>query len=264
MTASPALLESWRARIGRWAGATLVVCALHVAGATLAVMQWHQEEVVDDAVGAFAVEVALLPVPPPVDSPDVAHGPVQQEVKLTPEAVKEVVEKKLEKDIPKVDPSPASDPEVTLPKPQPEEKEQPREEPRDPLPDRQVPHQDTEAPQATAPPRVEAEPTPSAAPDAGDETARARAEATWQREVMRQINRAKRVPDAARFRTGRWQAVVAFTLDRTGQIVETHIAKRSGIPVLDEEAMALIGRVRFPPPPGDTLSFRLPISFVVR
>ncbi len=263
MTASPDLLEARRARVARWAGAALVVCALHVAGTALAVMQWPEEAVVDDAAGAFTVEVALLPAPPPVDSPDVAHGPVQQEAKLTPEAVKEVVEK-VEKDIPKVDPSPAPEPEVALPKPQSEEKEQPKEEPRAPVPDKQVPRQDTEAPQTTAPPRVEAEPTPSAAPAEGDKAARAHAEATWQREVMRQINRAKRVPDAARSRTGQWRAVVAFTLDRTGQVVETHIAKSSGIPVLDAEALALIGRVRFPPPPGDTVSFTLPITFGVR
>jgi periplasmic protein TonB len=263
MTAAPGLLESRRARVGRWAGAAIVVCALHVAGAAFANLRWHQEEVVDDTAGAFTVEVALLPAPLPVDSPDVAHGPLQQEAKLTPEAVKEVVEK-VEKDIPKVDPSPAPDPEVALPKPQPEEKEQPKEEPRDPLPDKQVQRQDTEAPQTTAPPRVEAEPTPSAARSEGDKAARARAEATWQSEVMRQINRAKRVPDAARFRTGRWQAVVAFTLDRTGRVVETHIASSSGVTVLDEEAMALIERVRFPPPPGDTLAFTLPITFGVR
>ena len=178
----------------------------------------------------FTVELALLPAPAPVDSPDVAHGPVQQEAKLTPEAAKEVVEK-VEKDIPPVDPSPTPDPEVDLPKPQPDRKEQPKEEEaREPVPDKQVPRRDTEAPQTAAPPRVEAEPTPSAAPDEGDKAARARAEATWQREVMRQINRAKRVPDAARFRTGRWQAVVAFTLDQAGQVVETHIAKDRASP----------------------------------
>jgi len=81
---------------------------------------------------------------------------------------------------------------------------------------------------------------------------------------MRQLNRFKRVPDAARGRRGRWEVVVAFTLDRTGQVVDAQIAKASGVPVLDEEALALIRRVRFPPPPGETLAFRLPISFGVR
>jgi protein TonB len=263
MTSVQDLLGSRRSRIGRWTGAAVVVCALHVAGAALAVMQWPEEEVADDAAGTFSVELALLPAPAPVDSPDVAHGPVQQKAKLTPEAAKEAVEK-VEKDIPPVDPSPAPDPEVALPRHQPEENEQPKEEaPREPVPDEQVRH-DTEAPLTTAPPRIEAEPAPSSVPAEGDKAARARAEASWRSEVMRQLNRFKRVPDAARARRGRWEVLVAFTLDRTGQIVEVQIAKSSGVPVLDEEALALIGRVRFQPPPGATLSFTLPISFGVR
>ena len=262
--AVPRLLESRRSRIARWAGAALVVSGLHVGAAALAVMHWQEEETADDAAGGLTVEMALLPAPAPVDSPDVAHGPVQQEAKLAPEAAKQVVER-VEKDIPPVDPSPAPDPEVVLPKPQPDRKEQPKEEEaREPVPDEQVPRQDTEAPLTTAPPRVEAEPAPSPAPAEGDKAARARAQADWRREVMRQLNRHKRVPDAARFRRGRWEVVVAFTLDRTGRIVDARIAQSSGVTALDAEALALIGRVRFPPPPDDTLSFTMPIRFEVR
>ena len=158
----PDLLDARRSRIGRWAGAVLVVCALHIAGAALAVMHWQEEDAADDVAGAFTAELALLPAPAPVDSPDVAHGPLQQEAKLTPEASKGVVEK-VEKDIPPVDPSAAPDPEVALPKPQPDQKEQRKEEePREP--DKQVPRQDTEAPLTTAPARIEAQPAPSSAP----------------------------------------------------------------------------------------------------
>jgi periplasmic protein TonB len=257
------LLESRRSRISRWAGAAIVVSGLHVGAAALGVTHW-QEETADDAAGGLTVEMALLPEPAPVDTPDVAHGPVQQEAKLAPEAAKQAVEE-VEKDIPPVDPSPAPDPEVVLPKPQPDTKEQPKEEEaREPVPDKQVPRQDTEAPLTTAPPRVEAEPAPSSAPAEGDKAARARAEANWQSDVMRQLNRYKRVPDAARLRRGRWEVVVAFTLDRAGQIVDAHIGRSSGVAMLDQEALALVRRVRFPPPPGDTLSFSLPISFEVR
>jgi protein TonB len=264
VTSLAALLEPRRARIGRWVAAALVVSALHAGGVAVAVMQWPEEEVEDDAAGAFTVEVSLVPAPAPVDTPDVAHGPLQQEAKIAPEATKEVVQE-VEEDIPKADPSPAPDPEVVLPKPQPEEKEQPEEEaPRDPVPDKQVPRQETEAPLTTAPPRVEAEPTPSAAPAEGDKAARAQSQATWQREVMRQINRTKRVPDAARFRRGRWQAVVAFTLDPEGHLLDVRIERSSGVPVLDGEALALVRRVRFPPPPGGVLSFTLPVTFEVR
>jgi protein TonB len=263
MTSLPAvtrLLEPRRLRVARWAGAALVAAALHVGAAALAVVHW-QEETADDTAGVLTVEMALLPAP--VESPEVAHGPAQQEAKPTPEAAKEVVEK-VEKDLPRVDPSPAPDPEVALPKPQPDRKEEPKEEQaREPVPDR-VPRQATEAPLTTAPPRVEGEPAPSLAPAEGDKAARARAEASWLREVMRQLNRHKRVPDAARLRRGRWEVVVAFTLDRAGRIVDAEIALSSGVPALDAEALALIRRVRFPPPPDGTRSFRMPVRFGVR
>jgi periplasmic protein TonB len=253
------LLESRRSRLGRWAGAALIVCGLHAGAAALAVMHWHAEEA-DDVAGAFTVEMA----PAPVDSPDVAHGPLQQEAKLAPEASKEVAEK-VEKDIPPVDPSPAPDPEVALPKPRPHMKEQPKEEPREAVPDKEVPRQDAEAPLTTAPPRVEAEPAPSAAPAEGDKAALAPAKAaSWRTEVMRQINRYKRVPEAARNRRGQWEVLVAFTLDRAGQVVDVKVAKSSQVPILDEEAVALIRRVRFPPPPDETLSWTVPIRFNVR
>ena len=71
-------------------------------------MSW-QEEDLDDAGGALTVEMAPLPAAVPVDSPDVAHGPEQQQAKLTHEAAKLVVEE-VEKDIPRVHPSPAPSP----------------------------------------------------------------------------------------------------------------------------------------------------------
>ena len=71
------LLESRRSRIGRWGGAAVIVCALHVGGAALALMQW-QEDDADDAAGALTVEMAPLPSAAPVDTPDLAHGPLTQ------------------------------------------------------------------------------------------------------------------------------------------------------------------------------------------
>lgn len=93
--------------------------------------------------------------------------------------------------------------------------------------------------------RKKAKPAPAA--KAGRRDARACAQASWLREVMRQLNRHRRVPDAARLRRGRWEVVVAFTLDRTGRIVDAEIALSSGVAALDAEALALIRRVRIPP-----------------
>ena len=122
MTDMPRLLESRRSRLGRWAGAAAVVCALHVGGVALALMYWHEAEADDEAAGAMTVELAPLPAVVRVDSPVLPYGPDQQETRLTPQTSKQVVEK-VEKDIPRVEPSPAPEPEVALPAPQPEEKE---------------------------------------------------------------------------------------------------------------------------------------------
>jgi protein TonB len=267
MVAASQLLESRRARIGRWLAAAIIVCALHAGGVALALMHWQDDEADDDAAGTLTVEMSPLPAAVPVDSPDVARGPKEQdEATPTPEASKKV-EEKVEKDLPVVKPSPAPDPEIVLPKPQPEPKEQPKEEEaKEATREPEKPQQQSD-PMTTAPPRVEAPPAPASSPSEGDKAVLARAQVSWVNEVMRQINRLKRVPDAARGRRGRWAAVVAFTLDPDGQVAETHIAQSSGIPALDAEAQALIRRVRFPPPPvasGDPVLYSLQIQFTVK
>src|SRR5512145_315329 len=146
MSDVPQLLESRRSRIGRWVGAALIVCAFHAGGFALALMRQHEQSD-DDAAGALTVEVAPLPAPRPVDTPDVAHGPEQQAVKLTPAASKPVVEK-VQEDIPPVEPSPAPKPEVALPKPQPDAKERPKEEDakeaKEAAPEEAAPQQDAD------------------------------------------------------------------------------------------------------------------------
>jgi protein TonB len=57
-----------------------------------------------------------------------------------------------------------------------------------------------------------------------------------------------------------------FTLDRSGQIVSSHIVQSSGSPLLDEEAMAMIRRAApLPAPPqqvpGPAFSLAVPIKF---
>lgn len=262
------LLESRRSRIGRWVGAALIVSALHAGAAALSMMQWPEEEFDEEAAGAVTVELAPLPAPTPVDTPDVAHGPqVQQETTPTPEASREVV-KEVQEDIPPVEPSPAPEPEVALPKPQPEEKEPEQEEEAPEAVAEKQPQQEAAEAMTTAPPRVEAEPAASSAPAKGASPAAvARAQASWQTALMRQLNRHKRVPRGARRRRGQWQTVVAFTIDRDGEVVASRITKSSGVRILDEEALALLQRVKFPPPPdllpGLTFEYSLPIKFGV-
>jgi TonB family protein len=267
MTDVARLLESRRARLGRWAGAALVVCAVHLGGAALAFMHWPLDEEAEDVAGAVTMELAPLPVAAPVDSPNVAHGPLMQVAMPTPEAAKEAI-KEVEEDIPPVEPSPAAEPEVALPKPQPEAKEQPKEEElQEAAPEKPTPVEVQAAPLTTAPPRVEALPAPGAPKSEGRSATLARAHASWKKGLMREFERHKRVPQAARNNRGQWKAVVVFTLDRAGHVLTSSIKESSGVPALDEEALALLKRVNIPPAPnelpGDTFEYTLPITFGV-
>ena len=61
-------------------------------------------------------------------------------------------------------------------------------------------------------------------------------------------------------------ALVAFTVSREGEIIESKILKGSGNPILDEEALSIFARVQqMPPFPAgieeNSLSFTIPIVF---
>ncbi len=249
MTDVSRLLESRRSRLGRWAGAAAIVCALHVGGVALALMNWPEEEAEDDAAGAMTVELAPLPAAVRIDSPEVAHGPEQQEAKLAPEATKEVVEE-VEEDIPPVPPSPAPEPELTLPKPQPEEKETPEEEkPQEAVAEPERPQQDRET-LATAPPRVQAQSAPASAPSLGQAATVARLQASWQKALMGELERNKRYPATASRQGVKGLAVVRFKVDRSGRVISAVITQSSGSSMLDEEALALLKRSSpLPTPP---------------
>jgi periplasmic protein TonB len=262
------LLESRRSRFGRWAGAALVVCGLHAGGAALALMHWPEEEA-EDAAGALTLDLAALPAAVPVDSPDLAYGPLTQDAMQTPEASKKV-EEQVADDTPPVDPSPAPEPEVALAKPLPEEKEEPKEEePKEQVPEKQSPADVSVQQLATAPPRVDVQPAPSSAPSQGDSTSRERVQASWQKALIGHLNRFKRYPEAARSRYAQGEVVVTFTIDRSGQVIASRVTRSSGSPALDEEALAVLKRASPLPAPPDqiaetALDLTLPIHFKIK
>jgi len=250
MTDVSRLLESRRLRLGRWIGAAAIVCALHAGGAALALMHWQEDEDPDDPGGALTVEMAPLPAAVPVDTPDVAHGPEQQQAKLTHEAAKPVIEE-VEKDIPRVEPTPAPEPEVALPKPQPEEKKpEEKEEPKAEAQQEQT-QQEADIPVTTAPQRVEAQqPAPGSTTSPHQSASLARAQQRWERELVDKLQRFKLYPDAAARRGIKGVTLVRFTVNRTGQLIASEVLQSSGSPILDEEAVALLKRASpFPVPP---------------
>lgn len=112
-----------------------------------------------------------------------------------------------------------------------------------------------------APPMVSAPvPAPQAAPGENRDSFLAR--------VLAQLNRAKQYPRAARQARIEGVVMLHFVMDAQGKLVSFEIAKSSGRPVLDTEALALIQRAQLPPlPPGfatSTLDAVVPIEFSLR
>jgi periplasmic protein TonB len=89
----------------------------------------------------------------------------------------------------------------------------------------------------------------------------------WLRQISSRLTGQKRFPPEARGQGG--TAKVAFTIDRSGNLVSDQLLESTGFPVLDAEAIAMVHRAQpFPPPPAqagdDKLKFVLPVIFAKR
>jgi periplasmic protein TonB len=261
------LIEAQRRHLLRWAGAALFVVAAHVGCTALALMNWTNDDAEDAAASSVVVEMVPAPAATPIDSMDVAHGPLMEEATSTPQATKET-KQEVEKEMPTVEPSPAPDPEVVLPTPHPVTEKPPDEEkPQEDTPKQRSAEQATAVPLTMAPPRVEAKEQRAApAPSPGAAAAAARAQETWRKSLSSHLNRFKRYPDAARARNNEGEVTVEFTIDRTGGLVASRIVKSSGSSTLDAEALELLQRASpFPQlpaqVPGEIYNLALPVQF---
>ncbi|KAB2911173.1 MAG: energy transducer TonB [Hyphomicrobiaceae bacterium] len=272
MPAAAQILESPRTRLLRWASAATVVLAAHLGGAALALMHW-QDDAAADRAGAVMIELAPVAAASPIDMPDVAHGPLMEEAKLTPQASKRTTQE-VEKETPPVEQSPAPDPEVAMPVPKPVKEEKPEEEEekkKEEVAEQPTPAQTTAAPLTMAPPRIDAKPsTIAVAPAPGSTINATQARIAWEKALNSHLNRYKRYPDGARARGVQGMVNVAFMIDRSGQVISSHVVQSSGSPLLDEEALAVLRRASpLPSPPehlfaGAALNLALPIQFRIR
>ena len=98
---------------------------------------------------------------------------------------------------------------------------------------------------------------------------RSRCEATparWQARVASHLERRKRYPSAARKQGQQGTAQVRFTIDGSGNVQSVSLVRSSGVPLLDEEVVALVRRASpVPaPPPGVNRTIVVPIRFSMR
>ena len=195
-----------------------------------------------------------------------------EEATLTPQAAKETKEE-VEKETPPVDPSPlAPEPEVVLPVARPIPEKKPEEElPKEEMPKQQSADQTTAAPLTTAPPRVDApEPAPAVAPAPGASASVARVRASWEKALVKHLDRFKRYPEIARARGNQGDVTVQFTVDRTGQ--RDRRARRAQLGVVGArrggscrpEAGQTRSRRRPIKSAASTFDLTLPIQFRIR
>ncbi|HWB46041.1 MAG TPA: energy transducer TonB [Hyphomicrobiaceae bacterium] len=249
----------------RWLGAAAVVVAAHAGFATLATLNWDDEP--DDfGGGPIVIEMVPSAAAMPVDTPDVARGPLLQEQNETPSS--KAAEKVVDQQMPPIDPSPlAPEPQVALPRPHPEAEKEPEEKaPQEEALRKRDANDDTPVPLTTAPPRIEAKPAPpaSAAPAPADV---AGSKAAWQKELIARLDRFKRYPEQARARGKQGDVRVLLTIDGDGWVTESRVVGSSGSPALDEEALAVLQRASpLPPPPGQLAgtSFTWTMHFRIR
>jgi len=222
--------------LARWAIAGAVVLSVH-AGALFYLLAVHDPDVVGTTTDVVTVELA------PIDS---APDAVQSDLAPAPEAM--------------IEQAPLPD----MPKPQEEPQEQvklerpPDEAPAEvPLPVEKPPEKAQEAP---PPAPVTAKPVKAAAPNV---------EPSWLTNVVRQLQRFRRYPAAARSRKEEGTVLLSFSVDRAGHVLSRTIARSSGHADLDEEVIALIARAEPLPPfpatmPQQQMDLTLPMRFSLR
>jgi len=216
----------------RWAVAAAIVFTAHVGLVTTYFLTHHPDEIGDDT---SVVSVELAPIDSVADAVqrDVAPAPEDMvEQKATP------IEPEKQPDQPKVDQPPPPDTttsDVAIPEPKPPEK----------VEEQKAPAPVTAARVAGGAPKVD----PS-----------------WESGLVRHLQRYKRYPSAAQARNEQGVAMLSFTVDRNGHVVEHRITNSSGHADLDAEVMAMIERAQplpaFPASMTEAqLSLTVPIRF---
>lgn len=252
-----------QARVGsglRWGMAAILVTCGHAA-VVLAAFDWNRAEPLpSQAPAAILIDMVAAPEKPPLD---VAPGP---------ETTESVPEKETRpEETAKVEPTlelPETEPlqhaAVVLPPPMPEAAPEERPKPEPKAEQKPEEKKKAESLRASASPSFRAPRVATAAAQAaGAAQAMAIAPASWKGAVLAALNRHKRYPGGA---SGTGTAMIAFSMNRAGQVTSARLVQSSGDRALDEEAVALPRRASpLPPPPaevgGGAINLNVPVRF---
>lgn len=243
---------------GLWIASGIAVLAAH-AGIAVALATWPL--LPDEPSGAApAILVNLAPVSA-ISAAEQENLPVAPPENVTPEpeekqeARKEepVPEAKIEEPTPPEPPPPTKAEVVLPPEPRPVKKPPPKA-----------------VRMATAAERAEKIAPRQRALTAGVASINPNSMRTYATSIIRpHILRFYNFPERAKAKGESGSVIVNFSITRTGRLIARHIAKSSGHPDLDSEALATLQRAQpYPPPPPELtdqqFTFSLPMNYNIR
>ncbi|MEZ5852433.1 MAG: TonB family protein [Hyphomicrobiaceae bacterium] len=250
-----------------------LVCGLLIHGvAVVAMLQAAPiDEQPDDVSGPIAIELAPLPVAPPVPQRDLPAGPLAQESQQSPPVTPTQAEVAKAEEAPPLPTTPyePDDPDLQMAKasPKKDNEETPTNDKTTEAIQSPPTPPSTLVRETTAPPPMALPPAPvAAAPEAGLSEKDRRTIARWQRQLVMHLNRFKRYPPAARGKGVQGDVRLTFRIDRSGAVLGARVATASGSPLLDTAALRILveaGGLPPPPPqvPGDDIELTLPIQY---
>ena len=247
-----------------WIFAGLAALALHLGGAALAVAHLRSD-VLDEPLGASAIEIGLEMTSPHLEPTDLPPGPDTEASVASPAVAEQKAELK-ESELPKDVPTEAEDPDRVV---TPNDSHKPKEEDAKIAAVQAAASTESVAAEAAATPSTEAIPEGprSVAPAQGTGESARRIRATWQKELVAHLDRHKRYPAQRAQKSA--EILVSFALDRMGHVLSAGIVKGSGDAAFDEAALAMVRKSDpVPPPPplvaDEGLNFTLPVIFRVK
>ena len=245
-----------------WGAAAGVVICGHAA-VVLAAVEWHRSEPLpSQAPAAILIDMVAAPDQPPLD---IAPGPETTE-SVPEQETRPVETAKVEPTIEMPKTEPEENAAVVLPPPMPEPapEERPKARPEPKAEKKPEVKNKSESSRASASPSFRAPRVATAAAQAaGAAQAMAIAPASWKGAVLAALNRHKRYPGGG---AGTGTAMIAFSMNRAGQVTSARLLQSSGDRALDEEAVALPRRASpLPPPPaevgGGSINLNVPVRF---
>jgi protein TonB len=124
-----------------------------------------------------------------------------------------------------------------------------------PVPRHQEAPQPTQAYAPTPPPQLSAAPAPVPSPEAS---------AGYRALLSAWLESHKRYPDAARQRGEEGRAVLRFSVDRSGRVIDFAVTSSSGYPDLDQSVEEMMRGATLPPFPAGMPQREMQISVTIR